>query len=154
MHHWQQFKTGLLVVFSLGLFVVGFGVSAHAATTATIVSQSSMTPTTYVRKAATGWTYNLDTSGSTVTFGAKSHYLANYPSTTWEATKKMTLKKTGRITCTTTFPTWATRFTVGSGTGTSKQVRQPQPLWGWPRRNSVSHIVMVGTALVRLIVLA
>jgi cell wall-associated NlpC family hydrolase len=95
VHHWQQLKTGLLMVLSLGLFVVGFGVSAHAATTATIVSQSSMTPTTYVRKAATGWTYNLDTSGSTVTFGAKSHYLANYPSTTWEATKKMTLKKNG-----------------------------------------------------------
>ncbi|WP_175279563.1 hypothetical protein [Secundilactobacillus collinoides] len=69
---------------------------AHAATTATVVSESSMTPATYVRASSSGATYNISTSGTTATFSSATHYLKNYPSTTWEATKKMTLKKIKR----------------------------------------------------------
>ncbi|MTV81773.1 NlpC/P60 family protein [Lactobacillus sp. CRM56-3] len=61
----------------------------------TLVSQSNMTAKTYVRKSTKGATYNLSVSGSSVVFSKKTHSLTNYPNTTWEATKKMSLKRSG-----------------------------------------------------------
>lgn len=92
-------KIGLLVALSFVLCLFfGVQIKASAATTATVVSQSNMAAKTYVRKSTAGGTYNLGVSGSTVTFSKKTHSLANYPNTTWEATKKMYLKKANGVT--------------------------------------------------------
>lgn len=95
--HRKQMRIGVLLILSLALFFV-FGTRAQAATSATLVSQSNMTAKTYVRKSTAGGTYNLTVSGSSVTFSKKTHSLANYPKTTWEATKKMYLKKANGVT--------------------------------------------------------
>lgn len=86
-------KIGALAMLAFAAVSATSLTQAHAATTATVVSESSMTPATYVRASSSGATYNISTSGTTATFSSATHYLKNYPSTTWEATKKMTLKK-------------------------------------------------------------
>ncbi|WP_175279853.1 hypothetical protein [Secundilactobacillus collinoides] len=85
-------KVGLL-----GLLGLGLGASGHTLAHAdTYVKESSMTPTTYVKKSTAGAMYNLSISSSKVTFSSKTHYLSNYPNTTWEATKKLYEKKIRR----------------------------------------------------------
>ncbi|WP_235810909.1 C40 family peptidase [Secundilactobacillus paracollinoides] len=92
-HHFYM-KVGLL-----GLLGLGIGVSGHTLAHAdTYVKESSMTPTTYVKKSTAGAMYNLSISSSTVTFSSKTHYLSNYPNTTWEATKKLYEKKSDGVT--------------------------------------------------------
>ncbi|SMS13388.1 C40 family peptidase [Levilactobacillus zymae] len=73
--------------------VWGLTTTASANTTNTINSTSSMPDTQYVRKSATGWTYNLGGTASNMTFGKKTHYLKNYPNTTWHATQKRYITK-------------------------------------------------------------
>ncbi|MCY9807422.1 C40 family peptidase [Lentilactobacillus senioris] len=63
--------------------------TAHADGTNTISNLKSVTKQTYVRKSATGWTYNIDTSSQTFNWGGRTHYLKNYPNTTWYVTKSM-----------------------------------------------------------------
>ena len=91
-------KIGLAVAFAAALVpAISLGTTtAHANSTNTIVSTSNMTDTSYVRKSATGWTYNLGGTAANMTFGKKTHYLKNYPNTTWHATKKRyIIKKNG-----------------------------------------------------------
>lgn len=59
----------------------------------TLVSESSVSPKTYIRKKNSGWTYNFKMNGKNIDFGSKVHYLKNYPNTTWEVTRKMYVKK-------------------------------------------------------------
>lgn len=74
----------------------GMATTASANSTNTIVSTQNMNDTAYVRKSATGWTYNLGGTAANMTFGKKTHYLKNYPNTTWHATKKRyIIKKNG-----------------------------------------------------------
>ncbi|WP_054671683.1 C40 family peptidase [Lentilactobacillus senioris] len=64
--------------------------TAHAAGTNTISNLKSVTKKAYVRKSATGWTYNINTANKTFNWGGKkTHYLKNYPNTTWYVTKSM-----------------------------------------------------------------
>lgn len=89
-------QISLAVAFAAAIIPVFNSTTAHANSTNTIVSTSNMTDTAYVRKSATGWTYNLDGSATNMTFGKKTHYLKNYPNTTWHATKKRyIIKKNG-----------------------------------------------------------
>lgn len=91
-------RIGLIVVLSF-VCCLFFGVQTQAsAADATLVSQSNMTPKTYVRKSTKGGTYNLSLNGSAITFSKKTHSLSNYPNTTWEATKKMYMKKSNGVT--------------------------------------------------------
>ncbi|KRL48893.1 D-alanyl-D-alanine carboxypeptidase [Levilactobacillus spicheri DSM 15429] len=74
----------------------GLGTQASANAHHTVISTSSMPDTKYVRKSATGWTYNLSGTTYNLKFGKKTHYLKNYPNTTWHATqKRYILKKSG-----------------------------------------------------------
>lgn len=68
-------------------------VKSVLASTDTIVNKTTMVPKTYVRKTTTGGTYQLKMSGQDVVFCKETHYLKNYAHTTWEATKKLYLKK-------------------------------------------------------------
>lgn len=76
--------------------IFGMSTPASANSKNQILSTSYITNTAYVRKSATGWTYNLGGTASNLKFGHKTHYLKNYPHTTWHATQKRTiLKKNG-----------------------------------------------------------
>ena len=87
-------KISLAVAFAAALVpAFSLGTTAHANATNTIVSTSNMTDTAYTRKSATGWTYNLGGTTTNMTFGKKTHYLKNYPNTTWHATKKRYIVK-------------------------------------------------------------
>lgn len=91
-------KIGLAVAFAAALVpAISLGTTtAQANSTNTIVSTSNMQDTAYVRKSATGWTYNLGGTATKMTFGKKTHYLKNYPNTTWHATqKRYIVKKNG-----------------------------------------------------------
>lgn len=71
----------------------GLTTTASANSTNVINSTSKMTDTKYMRKSATGWTYNLSGTKKNMKFGKKTHYLKNYPHTTWHATKKRYITK-------------------------------------------------------------
>ncbi|MFD1454435.1 C40 family peptidase [Levilactobacillus lanxiensis] len=86
-------KVSLAVAFAAALVPALHQTTAQANSTNTIVSTSNMTDTAYTRKSATGWTYNLSGSASDMKFGQKTHYLKNYPNTTWHATKKRYIVK-------------------------------------------------------------
>ncbi|WP_367295503.1 C40 family peptidase [Levilactobacillus yonginensis] len=87
-------KVSLAVAFAAALVpAFSLGTTAHANATNTIVSTRNMTDTAYTRKSATGWTYNLGGTATNMTFGKKTHYLKNYPHTTWHATKKRYIVK-------------------------------------------------------------
>lgn len=94
-NHHRLFKLALLALIGMG-----FGIVAHQTTAQadTYVKESSMTPKTYVRKSSAGAMYNLSISSTTVSFSSKTHYLKNYASTTWEATKKLYEKKSNGST--------------------------------------------------------
>ena len=96
MHHISKLKLSIIAILSVLFFMVSMTVKADAATTE--VSESSMTATAYVRRSSTGWMYDLSVKDKQVTFGAKTHYLSNYPNTTWMATKKMYVKKSDGVT--------------------------------------------------------
>lgn len=94
----MKIKTLSLTVAAAAAFlpVFGLGTQASANSTNTILSTSNMTSTQYVRKSATGWTYNLGGTATNMTFGKKTHYLKNYPNTTWNVTqKRYIIKKNG-----------------------------------------------------------
>ncbi|WP_267666690.1 C40 family peptidase [Levilactobacillus brevis] len=90
-------KVSFAVAFAAALVpALSQSTTAHANSTNTIVSTSNMASTAYTRKSATGWTYNLGGTATNMTFGKKTHYLKNYPNTTWHATKKRyIIKKNG-----------------------------------------------------------
>ncbi|WP_143462492.1 C40 family peptidase [Levilactobacillus enshiensis] len=90
-------QLSLAVAFAAAVVpVLNLSTTAQANSTNTILSTTPMTNTSYVRKSATGWTYNLGGTASNMTFGKKTHYLKNYPNTTWHATqKRYIVKKNG-----------------------------------------------------------
>ncbi|KRL77481.1 C40 family peptidase [Secundilactobacillus paracollinoides] len=94
-NHHRSLKLGLLIIIGLSLGIMGHLTRASADT---YVKEASMTPKTYVRASSAGAMYTLKISSSTVSFSKKTHYLKNYPSTTWEATKKLYEKKANGAT--------------------------------------------------------
>lgn len=88
----------------LGLAISGLTIGssfaaldADASTTMTISNLKDITRTEYVKKATKGWTYNIDTTKATFTsWGKKTHYLKNYPNTTWVATKSAVITPAGK----------------------------------------------------------
>lgn len=92
----------LLTILGLGLSVASIGTTivpatTHASTTMKISKLKNISKKEYVKKSTKGWTYNINTNKSSFTsWGKKTHYLKNYPNTTWVATKSMYITPQGK----------------------------------------------------------
>ena len=94
----MKIKQLSLAVAVTAAFIPAFvsSTSASANSTNTIVSTSNVADATYVRKGAAGATYNFGGTPRNMTFGKKTHYLKNYPNTTWHVSqKRYVIKKNG-----------------------------------------------------------